>query len=126
MTKIELKGAVGDEIVLVHGENTLVVKIAKGAIVPDVVPAVMAAIKTDADAVARCAQNVYHHYMNAETFAQQTLSVVRDRVFNAIKPENVEKKPEIEPEVAEKPETTKKTTAMTAKSTKSTKKTSGK
>ena len=123
MTKVELKGSVGDEIALVHGENTLIVKIAKDAIVPDVVASVMKAINTDANIVMLCAQNVFHHTINSQNYAKQQLAVVRDRIFNGIKPEIVEAPPQKTVVVEEKKATTaKKTAATSSKSAKTAKK----
>ena len=98
MKKIEIDGNVGDEVTLVYGDKTLVVKLSEDGIVPDFVDAFYNAFDYAAFDIMNSESAKYHRHRDAEQRLRYALSVARDRLFESIKPivEVVEDEPEID------------------------------
>ena len=98
MKKIEIDGNVGDEVTLVYGDKTLVVKLSEDGIVPDFVDAFYNAFDYAAFDIMNSESAKYHRNRDAEQRLRYALSVARDRLFESIKPivEAVEDEPEID------------------------------
>lgn len=102
MKKIELTGAVGDEIELVYGEDKLVVRLGEHRIIPDLADATIKAMKADANAFLTAAQLMYRGDAIGESNAKAKVASVVKKMFDAIPvPKPKVEPPKIEKNVAE-------------------------
>ncbi len=86
MKTIEIDGNVGDEITLVYGDKSLIVKLSDDGIVPDFVDAFCNAFHFSAYHILQNGSAVYHKYHDAEPKFRYALSYARDQLFDSIKP----------------------------------------
>lgn len=86
MKTIEIDGNVGDEVTLVYGGKSLIVKLSDDGIVPDFVDAFCNAFPYSAYHILQNGSAVYHKYHDAEPKFRYALSYARDQLFDSIKP----------------------------------------
>ena len=86
MKTIEIDGNVGDEVTLVYGGKSLIVKLSDDGIVPDFVDAFCNAFPYSAYHSLQNGSAVYHKYHDAEPKFRYALSYARDQLFDSIKP----------------------------------------
>lgn len=105
MKTIEIDGNVGDEITLVYGDKSLIVKLSDDGIVPDFVDAFCNAFPYSAYHILQNGSAVYHKYHDAEPKFRYALSYARDQLFDSIKPivEAVEDDDDVEIDATEEP-----------------------
>ena len=104
MTEIKLDGKPGDEIALVYGDKTLIVKLGENAIVPDFVEAFDKSFDFYAYDFLNSASARYHKYRDANTRLLHVLAAMRDKLFDSLAPAPVEEPEEVEESVEETPE----------------------
>ena len=86
MQKIELTGAVGEEIELSYKGDAFVVKLGEHGIVPDITAATIKAMKKDANAFLYAAQLIYRGNISGESHAKEKVAGVVKKMFDEIKP----------------------------------------
>lgn len=86
MQKIELTGAVGEEIELSYKGDAFVVKLDEHGIVPDITAATIKAMKKDANAFLYAAQLIYRGNISGESHAKDKVAGVVKKMFDEIKP----------------------------------------
>lgn len=104
MTEIKIDGKPGDEIALVYGEKTLVVKLGENEIVPDFVNAFDKSFDFYAYDFLNSASARYHRYRDANTRLLHVLAAMRDKLFDSLTPAPVEEPEATEESVEEPPE----------------------
>lgn len=102
MTELKINGKPGDEIALVYGDKTLVVKLGENEIVPDFVGAFDKAFDYYPYALLNAASSRYHNYRDGKERLLHVLAAMRDKLFDSIAPAPIPI-PEPEPD-AEEPE----------------------
>lgn len=96
MKKINLNAKIGDEIELVNGSSTLVVKVGDGVIVPDFVDLLYFVVQSYSGEIMNAARQQFHR--SARISPDQTRSVfaqIRDEIFASIKQENPTPEPTV-------------------------------
>lgn len=79
---IEIKGNVGDEVVLTHNNNTLVVKIAPDGLFPDFQRSFIESIdKTKMYYFVIAVENYYHNSPGSEQRLKEVVASMRDSLF---------------------------------------------
>lgn len=96
MKKIELSGAVGEEIELKYKDDVFVLRLGEHGIVPDITGATIKAMKKDANAFLYAAQMMYRGDYSGESHAKDRVSAVVKAMFDEIpapkKTDDAEKK----------------------------------
>ena len=90
---ITLSAKTGDEVTLVNGGSTLVIKVANDKLIPDFVDITTEVVKANAKDIASACHALHYHHMGAETTLRQLLAEKRDELFMSIKPEQPTPKP---------------------------------
>lgn len=108
MKEIKIDGKPGDEIALVYGDKTLIVKIGEDAIIPDFVEAFDKSFDFYAYDLLNSASARYHRYREGKERLLLVLAAMRDKLFDTLNPAPVEEPEETnveEPEQDAEPET---------------------
>lgn len=96
MKKIELSGAVGEEIELKYKDDVFVLRLGEHGIVPDITGATIKAMKKDANAFLYAAQMMYRGDYSGESHAKARVGAVVKAMFDEIpapkKTDDAEKK----------------------------------
>lgn len=84
MKKIELSGAVGEEIELKYKDDVFVLRLGEHGIVPDITGATIKAMKKDANAFLYAAQMMYRGDYSGESHAKDRVGAVVKAMFDEI------------------------------------------
>lgn len=84
MTEINLTGPIGEVFKLNYNGASLEVKLGSGQIVPDIVEAVILAIKADANAVLMSTHQLIRPNVSGENYARDVLGKAKEKLFAEI------------------------------------------